>query len=51
MHVSRILRRALGKPALRKQLATAWFWLPVFLLAWVVGEASGYLASLRVQRR
>jgi hypothetical protein len=49
--LSRILRRALGKPALRKQLATAWFWLPVFLLAWVVGEASGYLASLRVQRR
>jgi hypothetical protein len=49
--LSRILRRALGKPALRKQLATAWFWLPVFLLAWVVGEASGYLASLRIQRR
>ncbi len=49
--LSRILRRALGKPALRKQLATAWFWLPVFLLAWVVGEASGYLASLKIQRR
>jgi hypothetical protein len=49
--LSRIVRRALGKPALRKQLATAWFWLPVFLLAWVVGEASGYLASLRLQRR
>jgi hypothetical protein len=49
--LSRIVRRALGKPALRKQLATAWFWLPVFLLAWVVGEASGYLASLRIQRR
>ncbi len=49
--LSRILRRALGKPALRKQLATAWFWLPVFLLAWVVGEALGYLASLKIQRR
>jgi hypothetical protein len=49
--LSRILRRALGKPALRKQLANAWFWLPVFLLAWVVGEASGYLLSLRIQRR
>ena len=47
---SRILRRALGKPLLRKQLATAWFWLPVFLLAWVAGEGLGYLTSLRRHR-
>jgi hypothetical protein len=45
--LSRIVRRALGKAALRKQLATSWFWLLLFLLAWVAGEASGYLASLR----
>lgn len=44
--LSRILRRALGKPGLRRQLATAWLWLPWFMLAWAAGEASGYLASL-----
>jgi hypothetical protein len=44
--LSRILRRALGKPGLRRQLATAWLWLPWFILAWAAGEASGYLASL-----
>jgi hypothetical protein len=47
--LGRILRRAFGKPILRKQLATAWFWLPVFLLAWVVGEGLGYLASVRAR--
>ena len=51
MVLGRIVRLALGKPALRKQLAAAWFWLPLFLLAWTVGEASGYLASLRPRRR
>lgn len=48
--LSRILWRALSKPALRKQLATAWFWLPLFVLAWVVGEASGYQASLWIRQ-
>jgi hypothetical protein len=48
--LSRILRRTLSNPALRKQLATAWFWLPVFLLAWVAGEASGYQASLWIRK-
>jgi len=42
----RILWRALRKPALRTQLATAWFWLPAFVLAWVAGEAWGYQASI-----
>jgi hypothetical protein len=44
--LSRILRRALGKPGLRRQLATAWLWLPWFIVAWAAGEASGYFASL-----
>jgi hypothetical protein len=48
--LSRILRRALGKPALRKQLATAWLWLPWFLLAWAAGEASGCLAGLAARK-
>jgi hypothetical protein len=48
--LSRILWRALSKPALRKQLTTAWVWLPVFLLAWVAGEASGYQASLWIRK-
>jgi len=47
--LSRILRRALGNPALRKQPATVWCWLPLFVLAWATGEASGYLASLKPQ--
>src|SRR5262249_44016743 len=47
--LGRILRRALAVPALRKQLAAAWFWLPVFLLAWVAGETRGYLAAVRAQ--
>jgi len=51
MVLGRIVRLALGKPALRKQLAAAWFWLPLFLLAWTAGEASGYLASLRPRLR
>jgi hypothetical protein len=48
--LSRILWRALSKPALRKQLATAWFWLPAFVLAWVAGEASGYQTSLWIRK-
>jgi hypothetical protein len=48
--LSRILRRALSKPPLRRQLATAWIWLPLFVLAWVAGEASGYQASLWIRR-
>jgi hypothetical protein len=48
--LSRIAWRALRTPALRKQPATAWFWLLVFLLAWVAGEASGYQASLWIRK-
>ncbi len=44
--LSRILRRALRNPALRRQPAAAWCWLPLFILAWAAGETSGYLASL-----
>jgi hypothetical protein len=44
----RILLAVRKKPSLRPQLAAAWFWLPVFALAWVVGETSGYLVSLGV---
>jgi hypothetical protein len=49
--LSRILRRVLRNPALRKQPATAWCWLSVFLLAWAVGETSGYLAGLRLRKQ
>ena len=45
---SRILLATRNKPALRRQLAVAWFWLPVFALVWTIGEASGYLAGLRI---
>jgi len=48
--LSRIVRRAPAVSALRKQLVAAWFWLPLFLLAWVAGEGLGYLASLRARR-
>jgi hypothetical protein len=48
--LSRILWRALRKPVLRKQLSSAWFWLPAFVLAWVAGEADGYQASLRIRK-
>jgi hypothetical protein len=44
--VARILRTSRRNPTLRRLLVSAWFWLPVFILAWVVGEATGYLASL-----
>jgi hypothetical protein len=43
--LGRILLAAWNKPALRAQLVVAWFWLPVFALAWVIGEASGYVLS------
>jgi hypothetical protein len=46
----RIVRRVVGQPSLRPRSATAWFWLPLFLLAWVAGEMSGYLAGLRGQK-
>jgi hypothetical protein len=49
--LSRILRRALRNPQLRKQPAVACLWLPLFLLAWAAGEASGYLASLVTRKR
>jgi hypothetical protein len=45
--LSRILRRTLRNTALRRQPATVWCLLPLFVLAWAAGEASGYLASLR----
>jgi len=45
--LGRILGRALGNPTLRRQPAGVWVWLPLFVLAWVAGEASGYLAGLR----
>ncbi|HEV2098215.1 MAG TPA: hypothetical protein VGR45_04745 [Stellaceae bacterium] len=48
--LARILRQAFGTPELRKQLATAWLWLPWFVLAWAVGEASGYLAGLGTRK-
>jgi hypothetical protein len=48
--LSRILWRALGKPLLRKQLTTAWLWLPAFVLAWVAGEAWGYRTSLWIRK-
>jgi hypothetical protein len=48
--LGRILRRAMSNPALRKKLATVWFWLPAFILAWIAGEARGYLKSLRTQK-
>ena len=35
------------RPELRNQIVTAGFWLTVFSLAWVIGEMSGYLASLK----
>jgi hypothetical protein len=44
--LARILRRALGKPTLRTKLATVWFWLPMFLLAWIAGEGCGYWKGL-----
>jgi hypothetical protein len=49
--LSRIVWRALGKPALRKQLTTGWSWLPAFVLAWVAGEAWGYQTSLWTRNR
>ena len=49
--LSRIVWRALGKPALRKQLTTAWLWLPAFVFAWVAGEAWGYQTSLWIRNR
>jgi Glycosyl transferase family 2 len=49
--LSRIVCQALGKPALRKQLTTAWLWLPAFVLAWVAGEAWGYQTSLWIRNR
>jgi hypothetical protein len=45
--LGRILLTARRKPDLRKQLAVAWFYLPVFVAAWVWGEMCGYLVSLR----
>jgi hypothetical protein len=48
--LSRILRRALVKPELRRQPIAAWLWLLVFLLAWVAGEGFGYLGSLRERK-
>jgi len=48
--LGRILRTAWRNPGLRKQLASAWFWMPVFLAAWVWGETSGYLISLRARQ-
>jgi hypothetical protein len=47
--LARILRRALGKPTLRTKLATVWFWLPMFLLAWIAGEGCGYWKGLRAR--
>jgi hypothetical protein len=44
--LGRILRRALANPVLRKELAAAWLWLPMFILAWIAGEGCGYLKSL-----
>jgi hypothetical protein len=44
--LGRILLIARRKPDLRKQLVSAGFWLTIFTLAWVAGEASGYCASL-----
>lgn len=41
----RIIAATRGKPSLRRQLASVWFWLPLFLLVWIVGEMSGYLSS------
>jgi hypothetical protein len=45
--VGRILRKARSNPDLRKGLLRGSFWLALFVLAWVAGEAAGYAASLR----
>ncbi len=44
--LGRILLAARRKPELHNQLATGSFWLAIFTLAWVAGEASGYCTSL-----
>lgn len=49
--LTRIVRRAFVNPALPRLFAVAWFWLLLFLLAWVAGEISGYLASLRPRQQ
>ena len=44
--LGRILLAARRKPELRNQLMSGGFWLAIFTLAWVAGEASGYCISL-----
>jgi hypothetical protein len=44
--LGRILLNVWGKPQLLSQLTTGSFWLTIFALAWVAGEASGYCISL-----
>jgi hypothetical protein len=47
--ITRIVSASHQKPELRKQLkGAALIWLAIFTLAWAAGEASGYLASLRL---
>ena len=48
--LGRILLIARRKPELRNQIMTGSFWLAVFTLAWVAGEASGYCMSLRLRQ-
>jgi hypothetical protein len=44
--LGRIFRNTRKNPALRKDLLVGCLWLPVFTLAWVLGETRGYIASL-----
>jgi hypothetical protein len=46
----RVVRRSFGERVLRRQLLASWFWLPVFLAAWVAGEERGYWRSIRTCR-
>jgi hypothetical protein len=47
----RITAAIRNKPDIRQDLPKVSFWLIVFLLSWTLGEANGYVASLRRQGR
>jgi hypothetical protein len=48
--LARIFRTTRKNPVLRKDLLTGGVWLAVFTLAWVLGEATGYIAGLRARQ-
>ncbi len=44
--LGRIIRNALRDRRFHRPLRRAWFWLPVFAVAWTLGEAGGYASSV-----